>query len=267
MTAYAEVTARLRAAGCVFAEDEARLLLASGATDERLAQMVAERVAGRPLEQVLGWAEFCALRVRLLPGVFVPRQRSAALVAAALRLRRTSGVVLDLCCGSGALGLAIATSAPATEVWAVDVDERAVECARLNLAAVGGTVLRGRLFDPLPDSLRGAVGLIVAVPPYVPTDEIALMPPEARDHEPRAALDGGSDGLDVLRALAGEAGGWLATGGAVLVEVAEHQAAGAVSAFEAAGLRARVERDDEVGSTVVVALRAGKRLGAGRTGR
>src|SRR3954462_3557379 len=103
------VVARLRAAGCVFAEDEARLLLA-GAAPDALDALVARRVAGEPLEPLLGWAEFCGLRVAVAPGVFVPRRRTEALVEEAVALFRPGAVVVDLCCGSGALGLAVAAS-------------------------------------------------------------------------------------------------------------------------------------------------------------
>ncbi|NHC16305.1 putative protein N(5)-glutamine methyltransferase, partial [Motilibacter deserti] len=212
--------------------------------------------AGRPLEQVLGWAEFCGLRVRLEAGVFVPRRRSEHLVAVALRRLGPGTAVLDLCCGSGALGLALATARRGVEVYAVDSDPVAARCAQGNLEPVGGTVLVGDLFAPLPPRLCGRLAAIVAVPPYVPTEEIRLMPPEARDHEPRGALDGGADGLDVARAIALGAGAWLAPGGAAYVEVAAHQAPAAAAAFTGTGLRAGVEQDEESGSTVVVGRRA-----------
>src|SRR6478735_4709753 len=100
----AALTATLRAAGCVFAEEEADLLLREAADEASLAAMVARRVAGEPLELVVGWAEFCGLRIAVAPGVFVPRQRSTALVRRAIVGLQPGDVVVDLCCGTGALG-------------------------------------------------------------------------------------------------------------------------------------------------------------------
>ena len=145
--------------------------------------MVERRVAGEPLEVVVGWAEFCGLRIEIDPGVFVPRRRTELLVREAARLApiRAPSVVLDLCCGSGALGVALAHLLPSVELYAADVEPAAVRCARRNVATVGGQVFEGDLDEPLPASLRGRVDLLVANVPYVPTDDIALMPPEARD--------------------------------------------------------------------------------------
>ena len=250
---HAEITATLRAAGCVFAEDEAALLLQTGSDD--LDGLVARRVAGEPLEVVVGWAEFCGLRIEIDPGVFVPRRRTELLVREAARLApRTAEpvVVLDLCCGSGALGVALAHVLGSVELYAADVEPAAVRCARRNVGAVGGRVFEGDLDRPLPASLRGRVQLLVANVPYVPTDAIGLMPPEARLHEPRVTLDGGSDGLDVLRRVASVAPRWLAPGGHLLVETSEAQVSAAVDAFAAAGLRARVVTDEDAEATAVV---------------
>src|SRR6478609_8571148 len=160
------VVARLRAAGCVFAEDEARLLLAEAVSPAELDALVARRVAGEPLEHVLGWAEFCGLRVAVAPGVFVPRRRTEALVEEAVTLSRPGAVVVDLCCGSGALGLAVATSVADIELLAADVDPAAVTCAAENVAPVGGRAYAGDLFAPLPEELRGRVDLLMANVPY-----------------------------------------------------------------------------------------------------
>ena len=266
----AEVVARLRGAGCVFAEDEARLLIAEARTPSELAELVSRRVDGLPLEQVLGWAEFRGRRVALAPGVFVPRRRSEFLVDRAVALAgpdaepvaavRSGLVVLDLCCGSGAVGLAVASELAAggreVELHAADVDPVAVECARANLADVGGRTYRGDLFDPLPTELAGRVDLLVTVTPYVPSEAIALMPPEARDHEPRRALDGGADGLDVLRRVVASAPRWLAPGGSLLTETGAHQAPAAAAALAERGLSARVSADEESGATVVIGTRA-----------
>ncbi|MEV0203173.1 HemK family protein methyltransferase [Nonomuraea sp. NPDC050691] len=294
------VTARLRAAGCVFAEDEAELLTSTARTAADLAAMVDRRVAGLPLEHVLGWAEFCGLRVTIDPGVFVPRRRSEFLAAQAIDLARrtlTDGsggppagrpvVVVDLCCGSGALGAAVAAalSAPAepapnepvptepvpaefapgaeervarapVEVHGVDIDPVAVRCARRNLAPAGGHVHQGDLYEPLPDRLRGRVGVLLASPPYVPSGAIGLLPAEAREHEPLLALDGGADGLDIVRRVIAGAPLWLAPGGHLLVETSERQATNTAEAMSRAGLTPRVTSSDELYATVVIGTMA-----------
>ncbi len=249
------VVARLRAAGCVFAEDEARLLTDAAATPAELAALVDRRVAGFPLEHVLGWAMFCGLRIAVDPGVFVPRRRTEVLVREAASLARPGAVVVDLCCGSGALGVALAAVVTAVELHAADVDPAAVACARRNVGAVGGSVHAGDLFDALPSGLRGRVDLLLANVPYVPSGGIASMPREAREHEPRGALDGGRDGLDVARRVVAAAPAWLSARGSLLFEVGESQAPAAVDAVAGAGLRPRVATDDDLGATVVVGTR------------
>ncbi len=254
------VVAALRAAGCVFAEDEADLLRAAAAGPDDLAALVARRVRGEPLEHLLGWAAFDGLRVRLGPGVFVPRRRTELLVREAVRLLgarppgRGAGVpvVVDLCCGSGAVALAVATRAGPLDLVAADVDPVAVGWARRNLEPVGGRVVCGDLVDPLPATIRGRVDVLVVNAPYVPTASIALMPPEARDHEPPAALDGGTDGLDVVRRVAAVAAAWLAPGGHLVVETGREQAPAVVAAVRAGGLPARVVVDDDLDATAVV---------------
>jgi release factor glutamine methyltransferase len=254
---WSAVVGALRAAGCVFAEDEARLLLAEARTPQELADMVERRVAGLPLEHVLGWAEFRGLRIVVDPGVFVPRPRTALLVGEALaaaRHRPDPPLVVDLCCGSGAVGAALAASLRRLELHAVDVDPAAVRCARRNLDAVGGAVYEGDLYEPLPESLRGRVDILVANAPYVPTAELGLLPPEARLHEPHVALDGGADGLDVLRRVAEAAPRWLAPGGRLLVETSERQSPRAVEIAAAAGLVPRVVVSERLDATAIVAV-------------
>jgi release factor glutamine methyltransferase len=246
----AAVVDRLRAAGCVFAEDEARLLLAAAESRGTLTALVDRRVSGVPLEYVLGWAEFCGLRIAVDPGVFVPRRRTEFLARQAVASAGPGALVVDLCCGSGAVGAAVAAARPGARVHAADVDPAAVACARRNLP--GGLVHCGDLFDALPAALTGRVDVLVANVPYVPTEAIALMPPEARDHEPRVALDGGSDGLDVARRVVAGVGAWLAPAGSVLFEVGEGQVSAATDIVRVAGLAPRIVTDDELGATVVV---------------
>jgi release factor glutamine methyltransferase len=268
------IVTRLRAAGCVFAEDEAQLLISAARTPADLAAMVDRRAAGLPLEHVLGWAEFCGLRIAVDPGVFVPRRRTEFLVGQAAALGSpvsgspvsgspvsgSSGpapgppraVVVDLCCGSGAVGAALAAALHRVELHAVDIDPAAVRCARRNVAAVGGQVYEGDLYDPLPAALRGRVDVLVANAPYVPTEEIGLLPTEARVHEALVALDGGADGLDILRGVTAAAPLWLAPAGHLLVETSERQVPQAVEAVARSGLTPRVARSDELNATVVI---------------
>lgn len=255
--ADAELVARLRAAGCVWAEDEAAVLRQSAASADELEAFVARRVQGEPLELVVGWAELCGVRVAVEPGVFVPRRRSELLARAAVDAARPGDVVIDLCCGSGALGAVVAARVPGVEVWAVDVEPAAVACAARNLADVAGRALLGDLDAPLPARLAGTVAVIVCNAPYVPTGEVPFLPAEARLFEPRVTLDGGSDGLDVQRRAAAAAPRWLAPGGTLLIETSDRQAPATAAAFVAAGLRdVRVLTDDDLDATVVVGRRA-----------
>jgi release factor glutamine methyltransferase len=245
----------LRAAGCVFAEEEARLLAAAARTPAELAALVDRRAAGEPLEYVLGWAEFCGLRISVAPGVFVPRRRTEFLVRQAASLARPGATVVDMCCGSGAVGAALAAAVDGIELHAADLDPAAVRCARRNLAAVAGQVYKGDLFEPLPAALRGRIEVLVANVPYVPSGEIGMLPREARLHEPRAAYDGGADGLDLVRRVAAAAPLWLAPGGHLLIETSANQAPPAVEAFAHHGLTPRVSSSDELGATVVIGVR------------
>ncbi|QNP74287.1 putative protein N(5)-glutamine methyltransferase [Streptomyces roseirectus] len=249
------VVTALRAAGCVFAEDEAELILDAARTPADLTALVERRAAGEPLEVVVGWAGFAGLRISVAPGVFVPRRRTEFLVETALRTAPHARVVVDLCCGSGAVGAALAAALRPAELHAADVEPAAVACARANLAPYGGHVHEGDLFAALPDALRGRVDILAANVPYVPTGEVGLLPAEARDHEPRVALDGGGDGLDVLRRVAAEAAHWLAPAGCLLVETSEHQAPSAVAAFRRGGLTPRLSYDDDRYAHVVTGTR------------
>jgi release factor glutamine methyltransferase len=280
------VIARLRAAGCVWAEDEAALLASAARSSAELDAMVERRAGGEPLEQVVGWAEFCGLRVLVDSGVFVPRRRSEFLVSVAVGLALARGgrapVVVDLCCGTGALGLAVAAglagslatgTGPAgiradgvppggvrlggVELHAADLDPAAVACARRNVAPAGGHVHAGDLFAALPSGLAGRIDVLTCNAPYVPTTEIPFMPAEARDHEALVALDGGTDGLAVLRRAAAAAPSWLAPGGVLLVETSSRQAAAMIAAMTASLLTAQVHEDDESGATVVAGARQG----------
>ncbi len=247
----ARLTAALFAGGSVFPEDELDALAAAASTDADLEALVARRVAGEPIEYLVGWAEFAGLRLAVAPGVFVPRYRTEFLAGLAAG-RVTSGQrLLDLGCGVGTIAAYLASRVPGVVVTAVDVDPAACDCARANLP--GATVL---LVGAPGELLPGPFDLIVANLPYVPSAEVALMPRDARDHERLAALDGGPDGLGPLRLFAPALAGLLAPGGRVLVEVAADQASVAREILLDAGLaRVGVRYDEEIEATVVEASR------------
>lgn len=250
----ATIAAKLRAAGCVFAEDEARLLDEAAEDARTLIDLVARRAAGEPLEPLLGWVEFAGLRLHVGPGVFVPRQRTAALAeqAAQLAAAKSAPIVVDLCCGVGAIAAVVGATGAARRLVAADLDPVAVELAVQNLAEYGGEAYAGDLYDALPPELEGAIDVLAVNAPYVPSAEIARMPREARDYEPRHALDGGVDGLDLHRRVAAEIRRWLAPGGHVLIESSSAQAEHTAELLGAAGLATRTVADDDLGAIVVI---------------
>ncbi|MGE7758685.1 putative protein N(5)-glutamine methyltransferase [Peribacillus sp. NPDC097895] len=253
---YANIVATLSAAGCVFAEDEARLLISAARTPAELTVMMERRAAGLPLEHAIGWAEFCGIRIEVDQGVFVPRRRTELLVRQAATLAMPGDVLVDLCCGTGAVGYAVAKVLEDFELYAVDIDPAAVRCARRNITCIGGHVYEGDLYEPLPATLQGQVNILVANAPYVPTGVIGLLPQEARIYEARVALDGGTDGLDIQRRVAAAAALWLAPGGHLLVETSERQALKTFEIFAQNGLITQMEHYEELDATVVIGTRA-----------
>lgn len=247
------LAARLRAAGSVWAEDEAALLTAA-ASGGRLEELVLRRLAGEPLETVLGWVDFGGLRLVVAPGVFVPRRRTELLARVARDRLPDGGVLVELCSGVAPVA---AYAGAGAEVHVADVDERALACARTNVPQAA--VHLGDLYDALPGGLLGRVDVLAANAPYVPTGEITTMPREARDHEQPAALDGGSDGVDVHRRIAAGACHWLRDGGVLAIETSPRQAPLTAAAMTDAGLVTEVVRDDDLDATVVVGVRPGER--------
>jgi release factor glutamine methyltransferase len=247
-----DIVTRLRDSGSVFAGEESELLISTSRTLDELKHMVDRRVAGLPLEYILGWTEFYGLRIVIESGVFVPRRRTEFLVQQAIAVARPrKNIVVDLCCGSGAIGLAMVTSLGQVELYAVDIESSAVRCASHNVADKG-RVFQGDLYEPLPLELQGHVDILVANVPYVPTHEIAMMPQEARLYEPIVALDGGNDGLDVQRRVVAEAPLWLAPGGSLIIETSQRQSVKTAELYSNQGLIPLVISSDDMDATVVI---------------
>jgi release factor glutamine methyltransferase len=208
----------LTTAGCIAAVEEADELLAAAPDPGTLESWVERRENGEPISWITGTVEFCGRPVHVDPGVYVPRiqteelaRRAAALLEAS-RGRRAA----DLCTGAGAVACHLLADVPRSFVVGVDIDEAAVLCARKNrVPAIKGDLgrsLAGRVFD-----------VVTAIAPYVPTPEIKFLPADVQRYEPRRALDGGPDGLELLRRIAESASELLVEGGYLLVEIGGSQ--------------------------------------------
>jgi release factor glutamine methyltransferase len=254
------VVSALRAAGCVFAEAEAQLLITEARTAADLACMVNQRVAGLPVEHILGWADFCGRRIAVDIGVFIPRRRTELLVRQAASVARCVAgrfpsrrvVIVELCCGSGAVAGALTSVVQRVKVYAADIDPAAVRCARRNLEGTGARMYEGDLYRALPAKLRGHIDVLIVNAPYVPTKMIELLPTQAQRYEPLVALDGGPDGLELQRRVATAAPQWLAPDGRLLIETSQHQLPQTVDILARAGLRTRVARCEQLEATVVI---------------
>jgi len=191
--------------------------------------LVARRAHREPLGYVVGSVNFRGLELEIGPGVLVPRPETEETAGRAIaRAReRPRATVVDVGTGSGAIAIAVAAEVPSARVFATEPSAAARAWALRNLArtALRVTLLPGQMLDPLHPALGGAVDVIVSNPPYVPDSEWSSLPPEVRDHEPREAVCGGPDGLDVLMHLLQEAPRWLAVGGWLVVELDESQTA------------------------------------------
>lgn len=245
------MTARLAAAGCIAAGEEAVDLIAAAVDEAHLEALVARRELGEPLAWITGTTAFCQQHVRVLPGVYVPRFQSEELARLAASVLPPHGWALDLCTGSGAVAVHLQASVPSAFVIGVDIDEASATCARANgvATAVGdlGEAIGGpRRFD-----------VVTAVAPYVPTSELRLLPADVQRYEPGLALDGGPDGLDVLRRIVVVARRLLRPGGWLVLEIGGVQHQSLASQFRQAGYaHVRNWRDDD-GDVRGVATQAG----------
>ncbi len=203
------------------AAEEAAELAACAGGDRALLEMLAERrVAGEPLAWITGMAVFGDLTVRVDPGVYVPRWQSLELARRAADRLPEYGTAIDLCTGSGAVAAALQSARPAARIVATDNDARAVACARAN----GIEAHHGDLFAAVPPALRGGTDVVVAVVPYVPTEELRLLPRDTLRFEAPSHYDGGRDGVDLLQRVVTDAPGFLRPGGALLLELGGQQA-------------------------------------------
>jgi len=244
-----QLITRLRAAGCVFAEEEAAQLLARFSAGPEREHAVRRREQGTPLEHVLGCAVFAGIRVAVDTAVFVPRRRAEPLVDLCLAAARPLPAVrvVDLGCGSGAIAAAVSAGLRRGVVAAVDHDPVAVACARRNGAEHGFEVYTGDWFDGLPASYQGRVDIAVAYLPHVPAALVDRLPADYRTAEPLATVYGGADGLDPLRAVLHQARRWLRADGVVVTMSAAGQEAGvrAVAAERGWHVRTRGGADEE----------------------
>lgn len=235
-------------AGCVAAEEEAEELLAAAPDPATLEAWVRRREVGEPLAWIIGSTTFCGRKVLVDSGVYEPRLQSEELARRAAALRASSGGrALDVCTGAGSVAVAIGA------VAAVDVDARAVACARRNgVAAVQARV------EQLPFA-ADSFDVVTAVAPYVPSLDVRLLPADVQRYEPRLALDGGADGLEVVRRIVQAATRLLRTGGWLLLELGGVQDRLLAPALAAGGFGETTVWRDEDGDLRGLATRRASR--------
>jgi release factor glutamine methyltransferase len=215
------ISAQLRAAGCVAAEDEAADLISAANGDRTLLdELVARRCEGEPIAWLLGSVAFCGEMVLVHPGVYVPRWQSEPMALEALARLPDNGVAVDLCTGSGAIAVVLTRRRPRARVLATETDPGAIGCALAN----GVDVHPCDLTTGLPAWLAGQVDVVTAIVPYVPTGDLAHLPRDVLEYEPRHALDGGPDGTDFLTSVIRQVAPLLRSGGSLLLEVGGDQA-------------------------------------------
>ena len=216
-----DVVRMLAEAGCVAPSEEADALIRAAEGDRAvLDDLVSRRVVGEPLAWLTGTTTFCDLLLVVTSGVYVPRPQTEPLARRAATFLPPEGVAVDLCTGAGAIAAVMSAAVPSARVVATDLDAEAVRCARRN----GVEVFEGFLDDPLPTELERMVDVMVAVAPYVPTGSIRLLPRDVQAYEPRLALDGGSEGSDLLVEIVRRSARWLRPRGRLLLELGGDQA-------------------------------------------
>ena len=231
----------------------------------RLSMMAERRLAGEPLQYVLGRWGFRSLDLIVDRRALIPRPETEQVVEAALAEARRVGasrplVVADLGTGSGAIALSLAAELPGAQVWATDISAAALEVASANLCGLAGfaatrvRLLEGSWFDPLPVDLQGRLDVVVCNPPYIADDEV--LPDEVGDWEPALALRAGETGLECFVAVTAAAPAWLADQGVLVVEIAPSQAdAVCALAVEAGFAQVQVRPDLSGRDRMIVARR------------
>jgi release factor glutamine methyltransferase len=232
----------------VAAEEEADELVDAASDAETLDAWVRRREQGEPLAWIVGTIRFCGHTVRVEPGVYIPRLQSEDLARRAASLLCARGRAADLCTGAGAVAVHLRAAVPTAVVVGTDIDARAVACARGN----GVAVVCGDLGAPLGD---GSFDLVTAVAPYVPSPAMHLLPADVRRYEPRRALDGGGDGLDVVRRIVADALGLLRPGGWLVLELGGDQDDALAPDLDAAGFGSVTTWCDDDGDLRGVAAR------------
>ena len=209
----------------------------------KIKEYVKRRLNREPMQYILGFTEFCGLKIKVGPGVLVPRPETEILAEEAIKVisgfdaRMPDCNILDLCTGTGCLALAIAKEFPAAHVYATDISEAAINYSRTNaeLNRIENIIfLKGSLFEPVENRLR--FNLIISNPPYIKRDDINRLQPEIRDYEPVEALDGGEDGLSYYRSIIPASGEYLKRDGILMLEIGFGQADEIKSIGEQAGL-------------------------------
>jgi release factor glutamine methyltransferase len=245
------VVRRLASAGCVAAAEEAAALVAAAPDEDTLGAWVRRREQGEPLAWITGTTTFSGRTLRVDPGVYVPRPQTEELARRAATLLAASGArrAVDLCTGSGAVAAHLMAAVPGARVLGVDGDRRAAACARRN----GVTTLLGDVDGPLRP---GWFDVVTAVAPYVPTGDLHFLPADVQRHEPRLALDGGADGLEVVRRIVAAAARLLRPGGWLLVELGGGQDRALRPTLAASGFSPAIPWFDEDGDLRGLAAQA-----------
>ena len=251
----ASVTRALSEAGCIAAAEEAAELIAVAGDAAELEDLVSRRTEGEPVAWLTGRTSFGGVDLRVAPHVYVPRWQTERMARRAAEALPPGGIGVDLCTGAGAIAAVMAAARPEATVLATELDPEAARCARSN----GVEVLEGHLDEPLPPELEGRVDVIVAVVPYVPTEDLRLLPRDVREFEPPLALDGGREGMDLLKEVVSRSPRWLRPGGWLLLEIGGRQAELLAGLLDQRGFeRAEVMRDGEGDPRAICA-----RLGSG----
>lgn len=248
------VTRMLTDAGCIAAREEADELLEAAAGDsDLLDHLVSRRTSGEPIAWLTGAVTFCGVRLFVAPGIYVPRRQTEPLARRAARLLPSAGLAADLCTGAGAIAAVLAAAVPTARTLATELDGAAVRCARRN----GVEVFEGFLDDPLPREFEHRVDVLTAVVPYVPTDSLRLLPRDVQAFEPRLALDGGIEGLDLLGEVVRRSPAWLRPGGWLLLELGGDQAEPIGQLLHAYGFTGLDVMADEDGDPRAICARLG----------